>query len=268
MAKLRLIRYTPHRCSASNERIEWVRLATREPIDGLPQIIWDDSTPWREANLWAIQRATENELSIETVRSNMGSLLQYASWLELSGTNWWDFPIRKADRCLVRYRGFLIRARDNGDLAPSTTTQRMRDVISFYRWLKATGLLSSEWPLWNDKTIGIRLPDSVGLERTITVKTTDLAIKNRKSNTLQLEDGLLPVSSADRDELLAFAKENTSWEIFLLLTLGFFTGMRIGTLCDLKIETIKRAFPEPDIPNYIKYPLDLVRHHLSQPSSG
>jgi integrase len=252
MAKLRHIQFTPHHFTVENGQVHKTKRRGPSKITDLPQIIWDSALPWREANLWALQRATEGEVKSDTVRANMTSLLTYANWLESTHTDWWDFPIRKADRCLVRFRGFLIEARDNGTFSPSTTTQRMRDVVNFYRWLTASGLLSAEWPLWEERIIGIHMPNTVGLQRTIMVKTTDLAIKNRRSNTDLLEDGLLPVSAKDRDLILGFAFENASWELYLLLTLGFFTGMRLGTLCDLKLETIEKAAEEPMVPGLYK----------------
>lgn len=182
----------------------------------------------------------------------MTSLLTYANWLEETATEWWAFPPRKADRCLVKFRGYLIQCRDLDKLSPSTATQRMRDVINFYRWLSATGLLSSDWPLWTERIIGIRLTNAVGFQRTLMVKTTDLAIKHRAATAERLEDGLLPVSTADRDLILEFARENATWEMLIMLTLGFFTGMRLGTLCDLKEKTIYNAIQEPNIPGLYK----------------
>ncbi|HDS0928241.1 TPA: site-specific integrase [Pseudomonas putida] len=252
MARLRHIQFTPHHFIVENGQVQKIKRRGSTGIADLPQIMWESSLPWREANLWALQRATEGGVKVETVQANMTSLLTYANWLEATNTDWWDFPIRKADRCLVRFRGFLTQSRDDGIFSPSTATQRMRDVLNFYRWLTASGLLSSEWPLWQERTIGIHMANTVGLQRTMMVKTTDLAIKNRRSDADLLEDGLLPVSSKDRDTILEFAFKNSSWEIYLLLLLGFFTGMRLGTLCDLRVETLEKATEEPRVPGLFK----------------
>lgn len=252
MARLRHILLTPQKCEVAGDRVLWSPAKNRDPISGLPVIFWKCSTPWREANLWAMQRVTEGDVSVETVRANMTALVMYASWLEDTGTNWWDFPVKKADRCLVRFRGFVISQRDNDRLAPSTATQRMCAVINFYRWLKATGFLKSEWPLWQDRNVNIRVTNNVGFERTLTVQTTDLSIKNRRSHSEKLEDGVLPVSAIDRESILSFAYTHASWELFLMLTLGFYTGMRIGTLCNLKVETFEKATQEQMAPGLYK----------------
>ena len=201
--------------------------------------------PWREANLWAVERATTQETSLKTVASNMNGLLHYANFLESEELEWFTFPIRKADRCLVRYRGALVRDRDSGKLMPSTASEYMRNAVSFYRWVQSKGLLDSAAALWRDKAVYIKFFDAVGFERTVVRLTTDLSIPNRTHLGARLEDGLLPVSSEDRDRLLDFAKSNSTPELYRMLALGFFTGMRLGSICDLKIRTLENAVEDP-----------------------
>src|SRR5689334_8582565 len=129
MATLEPIAYTPHRCVVVEGHVEWAPVKNSKAIEGLPQIIWRDGTPWREANLWALERATSRDTKLATVQSDATALHAYASWLEQVGRDWWDFPPKKADRCLVRYRGALIDARESGEIAPSTTSQRMAAVV-------------------------------------------------------------------------------------------------------------------------------------------
>lgn len=245
MATLESIAYRPHRCVVVDGCVEWKPIKNGKVIEGLPEIFWRDSTPWREANLWALESATSRHANLKTVQSNMAALHAYAKWLEGTGTDWWDFPPRKADRCLVRYRFALVDARDRGEIAPTTTSQRMAVVVRFYRWLHAAGLISPDWPMWRERSIGIQLVDSVGFTRTITANSTDLSIRNRKAPGDRLEDGLIPVSAVHREAILDFAKKQASEELFLMLTIGFYTGMRLGTIADLKIQTLERAVPDP-----------------------
>ena len=51
------------------------------------------------------------------------------------------------------------------------------------------------------------------------------------------------MSAVDRDAILDFAKQNASSELYLMLALGFFTGMRLGTICDLRIDTLEQSIP-------------------------
>lgn len=249
MATLEAIHYVPHRAEVSKNSVMWVE-TRKKIIEELPQIMWADNRPWREANLWALTRASDQKRSLKTIWSAMKHIHAYAKWLEQENVAWWHFPEREADRCLVRYRGALMDSIRNGEIAASTAQQRMSAVIRFYRWLAASRLFSPEWPMWQERMIGIHLQDSFGFDRTIVTKTTDLAIPNRKAIGENLEDGLLPIASKNVGEILNFADENASQELALMLRLGFGTGMRFGTIADLKIKTVQSAVPDPWLPGY------------------
>lgn len=102
--------------------------------------------------------------------------------------------------------------------------------------------------MWQDRIVGIKLTNSFGLEHTINVASTDLAIPNRKvAGTIQLEDGLLPVSISGMKEILSLADRTVSEELCLMLRIGFFTGLRLGSITDLKIKTLQNATIIPGI---------------------
>lgn len=92
------------------------------------------------------------------------ALIDYATFLESQALKWYAFPMRKEERCLVRYRGALVEARNAGLISPSTATMRMRQVVHFYRWVQARGLFSPASPLWCDRIVYISYFDSVGFE--------------------------------------------------------------------------------------------------------
>ena len=196
--------------------------------------------PWREANQWLLARH-EDDKDIATVNSDARALHAYAQWLESTQTDWRDFPIRKRDRCLVRYRGALRSRMSENTLRPSTAAMRMRTVIRFYRWLRDQGILSADVPMWTEKNFSFSNFDEVGFQRTITGVTTDLTIPNRPAPGLRLEDGVMPLSSEEREKILSFAFDLASQELHLMLALGFFTGMRLGSITDLKVETVFNA---------------------------
>lgn len=247
MATLQLINYHPFRVNIQSNKVHWAK-SNHQITKGLPQIIWQDNTTWSEANLWALEQATSFRSSIKTVRSNMSHLLAYAKWLESESMDWWHFPDRESERCLNRFRGALIQARNSGELAPSTTSQRMAAVIRFYKWAKKTGLISTEWPMWKDRFVGIKLTNQFGLEHTLKVASTNLAIPNRTvAGPIQLEDGLLPVAVKAMRDILSFSDENASTELALMLRIGFFTGLRIGSITDLKVSTLQNAITVPEI---------------------
>lgn len=245
MASLEFINYVPRRPEVQGGRLLWAN-ATLRPISRLPQICWDNGTTWSEANLWALETATSQRKDIKTVKSAMSHLLAYAKWLEAEEIKWWHFPARDSDRCLTRFRGALVQARDAGMTAPSTASQRMAVAIRFYRWTLNRGLLSTDWPIWSERQIGIRLIDGFGLAHTMRVTSTDLAIPNRKvAGAFQLEDGLLPVSLADMRAILDVADSNSSEELGLMLRTGFQSGLRLNSITDLKVQTLLNATVDP-----------------------
>lgn len=244
MASVEHIHFVPHRCEIADGKVHYAPQRNGRAIPSLAQIFWADHSPWTEANLWAVERVIREMVGVETIESNLRGLADFASFLESRDLKWFAFPIRKEERCLVQYRGALIDARNNGQISPSTASMRMRQVIHFYRWAQARGLISPTSPLWRDKIVFIKYFDSVGFERTLARLTTDLAIPNRARPGERLEDGLLPVSTGDRDAILTFAHEHASPELFRILSLGFFSGMRLGTICDLKVATLEHAVPD------------------------
>ncbi|KAB0651114.1 site-specific integrase [Acinetobacter bohemicus] len=247
MASLEFINYQPRSIQVKNNSISWKELKTKR-IDRLPQIVWADNSTWAEANLWALEQATSSKCNIKTVRSNMSHLLAYAKWLESESIDWWHFPERESERCLVRFRGALIQARNLGELAPSTTSQRMSSVIRYYKWVREKGLISPDWPMWQDRFVGIKITNAFGLEHTLRVVSTDLAIPNRKvAGSIDLEDGLLPVSALGMKEILTLADERASEEFALMLRIGFFTGLRLGSITDLKVSTLQNATIIPNV---------------------
>lgn len=251
MATLEFIDWRAHRHELTDDRAAWIPIEGRPPAPALPQIFWHDNTPWREANLWALQRA-EEQANPRTIRWGMNALCTYATWLESVELSWRDFPARKADRCLLRFRGELMAAVKEERLAPSTAQQRMGAVVRFYRWVDENRLLNADGRMWNDRQVILHLHDDFGFSRTLQLKTTDLSIPNRARPGERLEDGLLPVSVVERDEILAFAQEHASVELQLLLWLGFRTGMRLGTLLDLKIATLQHAAPDPEFTGWYR----------------
>lgn len=248
MARLESINYVPHRATVKEGAVCWEITTDKRKLYGLPQIFWMNGLPWFEANHWALEKAMSGEVKLKTVLSLLTHLHKYANWLESEQTDWRHFPTRKSDRVLVRYRGALIEARDKGDLRPSTVTARMRAVIQFYRHSAVHNFIDHNLEKWKDQTINLQYYDTTGFKRTLQRLSTDLSIPNRARLGLRLEDGLLPLSAKHMTELLQFTSKHVSEELHLMLTLGFFTGARIGTISSLRIESLENALPDNSIP--------------------
>jgi integrase len=248
MARLELIHYQPHRAVISSGQVNWQPEISVRSIDRLPQVFWNDGQPWSEANVWALEMGRSRDIKIKTVVSLMEHLHKYANWLESEQIDWRHFPKNKAERVLVRYRGALVDARDNGHLSSSTTTARMNAVIRFYRFCASHNFISRDAPKWQDKVAVVRYFDTVGFERTLQRVTTDISIPNRRRPGVALEDGLLPITSEHMLEVLRFTEESASKELHLMLLIGFFTGARIGTITTLRVPAIEQAVRDPKVP--------------------
>lgn len=109
MAQLEYINYVPHRAVIREQGLEWVLDACARTLSGLPQVFWNNGTPWAEANHWALDKARHGAVKLETVQNLMGHLHKYASWLEEEQVDWRHFPMRKSDRVLVRYQRCQMR---------------------------------------------------------------------------------------------------------------------------------------------------------------
>ncbi|MGR6798350.1 tyrosine-type recombinase/integrase [Sphaerotilus sulfidivorans] len=255
MASLELIHYIPHRIIVDDKGVvRRERDQALRPIRGLPQIFWADGSSWRAVNLWAHSRATNGLTDIKTVRSNLSHLHKYAQWLEGEQLDWRHFPMLERDRVLIRWRKHLIEQRDRlGLLAPSTASHRMNATIAFYRFAQVRELIGRDAPLWQERQVVHRYSDSVGFERTLLLRSTNLTIPNRARHGLKLENGLSPLTDEQRQELLAFTSRlgNASRELDLMLKLGFFSGARIETIADLKRDTILNASPAPNTPGLV-----------------
>jgi len=249
MATLEFIEYIPQRLAFSaTEKPTWIAEPAQKRIRSLPMIYWADGSPWNEANHWAHERATGGDIKLKTIQDQMRHLHKFAEWLEhKDAPDWRHFPMNRADRVLVKWRGYLINCRDVlGILAPSTTTARMNACINFYRHCTAFGFISQDTPKWKVIPVVVRYHDTAGFKRTLARLTTDISIKTRVASKSTVEEGLLPITGVHMQQLLKFASLGASQELQLMLKLGFFTGARLQTICDLKIENIERAVPDPD----------------------
>lgn len=246
MATLEIIQLKRHEPSIpevdSPEIVNW--LASRGVVQELPMIVWVNGETWGQANLWAAYLA--EHLNPQTVMTSLKHLAGYAQWLEAEGIEWWHFPEKKSERCLFRFRRALVSARDANEIAPSTASARMAAVLRFYRWVHAVKLIQPDGSMWEDREVAVKTLSIFGLERTMRVISSELAIPNRKvRSTFHLEDGVPPVTAEGRRDILAFADAQASEELGLMLAIGFGSGLRLGTLCDLKIATLEHATVDP-----------------------
>jgi integrase len=260
MASLEYIQYSPQKPLVVSGEVVWQPDTLLCSIEGLPQIFWKDGSPWREANLWALEMVRDRRVKLKTIDSLICHLHKYANWLEEQTEkgrpiDWRHFPQTRSERVLTRFRGDLTEQRDAGVLEPSTTTSRMRAVIRFYRYATGRNFISRNAPKWQDKVVVVCYFDDAGFERTMDRVTTDISIPNRTRHGARLEDGLLPITVQHMTELLDFTKEGVSEELDLMLKIGFYTGARLGTITTLRVKALLDAMPDPAVPGMWSIPV-------------
>ncbi|MDE2397890.1 MAG: site-specific integrase, partial [Burkholderiales bacterium] len=256
MARLELINFRPWTTMAGSDgTVVWQIDAQRRVAAGLPQIFWSHGAGWPEVNLWALDRTTVERSKPATVLSAMGHLKAYADFLETSGLDWRHFPMRRDERVLDRFRGHLMEAVARGQLALSTASVRMNAVVRFYRFADLHGLVGTAAPMWQERMVVLPFFDAVGFQRTMARVTTSLSIPNRSRVGTALEDGLHPLSNQATSELLSLTSQEASPELHLMLSIGFFTGARIGTIVSLTKGCLQTARQDPLIPGFLLLPV-------------
>lgn len=251
MAQIEYISFTPMREAIMNGQVSWEPDRLGKAIARLPQIFWKGGKPWSEVNHWALTKAQGTVGSdISTVASVMKHLKAYASWLELTKLDWRHFPKQPAKKAVVRFRGELIRQRDQGLIEPSTATARMQAVIQFYRHASVHGFVSQESPLWNDRRVVLHFFDRTGFKQTLETSSSDLSIRNKKRPGIRLENGLRPLNPKDAERLLQFTDEQGWLELHFMLSLGVLSGARLETICTLQIRNLEDARPDEFMPGF------------------
>jgi integrase len=255
MARLEYIHYEFFGASlAANGELAWEKQRSK-PIDGLPQIFWGDGRGWQEVNLWALDRAASGQVDAETIKRTMKHLSRYANFLEAGGIDWRHFPVRKEEQVLRKFRKHLIEEVDNGALMSSTATNCMSTVIQFYRFADAHELVGADAPMWTDHVAVIPFYDAAGFKRTMVRLSSDLKIPNRKRLGTTLEEGLLPLRKEHMGELLAYTARHEIEELHLMLSTGFFTGARVGTVTTLTVTSLETAREDPITPGVYLLPV-------------
>lgn len=224
----------------------------RKKIESFPQLFMSGGEPWFEANRYAFFRYYDSQKDLKTVKNDLSHLARYASWLENIGLDWLHFPKRKAERCLFRYRGYLIGLRDEGLLAPSTTTEAMNTVVAFYRWASHNGFAAERPSLFDNEIKTISFFDKVGFSRSMSVTSSEISIPNRVREGIKLEGGLTPISQDSTKILMGFLSKHQNYQLYLIAKVSLLTGCRYESVTSLNITALKNSYPDTSLPNIMK----------------
>lgn len=217
-------------------------------------VIRDDHEPWLTACAYLRQKALEALAagsSQSTVQRHAEALRSYAEFLESEGLEWNVLPEDKSLRPTYRYRGHALGRCAQSKLARSTASNHMSVLRCFYGWAMRCGALDarSHAP-YRQKVVSIRYTDKIGLEKARTVISSDLAIRRPRVDAGGVEDGCMPLRLSVRDQVLRICRDNFRPEFDLAMKLGFYSGLRIGSIVGLTHKAIRKHFPSPEIPGW------------------
>ncbi|WP_373019974.1 hypothetical protein [Thiomicrorhabdus sp.] len=232
---------------------KWISHPSSKTIDKFPHIFFKNGEPFREVNHWALDKFHgSNGNSLKTITRLMRHINSYVNWLEEHDLHWKQFPKQKKERCLLIYRGYLMDQIRSGRMQCTTAKANMASVIQFYRYAQVENLIETNQPLWQDKTQILHFHNSVGFNRTMSVTSSELSIPCRRQGGLTVEGGLLPLTTENREVLLNFLKMHEMQELYLMLLLGFFVGLRSETIRTLNIEVLENYYEDPQTPNFVR----------------
>lgn len=219
-------------------------LPSNDNIGSLPTLFSQDGVFNHEANsylfyLKAVKKAKDLSPCAQALRA-------YYQFLEDKGLNWDKFPPVKRLKPTYLYRSHLLKQIKQGELAHSTASVRMNQIVSYYKWLIHDGYLrvkSEKEAPFKIEFVSVKNSGMLAhISPTFIVETSDLRIKvPRDANSKNIR----PLSPLSRDALGILTQHlpQTSEELRLQALLAIDTGMRIEEVATLSLDALDTATP-------------------------
>ena len=220
------------------------------PVVEMPAVLWRNGEPWLAAMAYLREKAFEAHFdggSPTTMTLHATALAAYATFIEGEGIAWNQMPEDRSLRPTYRYRGHVLSRCEARSLARSTAANHMSVLRAYYAWATHQGYLRGPAAPYQPRHVAVRYTDPYGLTKTTNVLTSDLAIRRPAIGRRGVEEGCTPLRMADRDRVLRIAKEQFRSEFELALKIGFYSGMRLGTILGLTHTSLRKHFPSRDI---------------------
>lgn len=174
------------------------------------------------------------------------ALQAYYQFLEDKGLVWDSFPPIKRLKPTYLFRSHLLMQIKNGELAHSTASVRMNQIVNYYKWLMHDGYLKIK----NEKEAPFKMEfvsvQNTGMlahiSPTFTVETSDLRIKVPKDASSK---NIRPLSPLSQESLSILTQHlpNASEELRLQVLISIDTGMRIQEVATLSLNALNTATP-------------------------
>lgn len=213
-------------------------------IGSLPTLFTFDGKFNHEANsyffyLKAIKQAKDLSPCAQALSS-------YYQFLENKGLAWDQFPPIKRMKPTYLFRSKLLNQIKLGELAHSTASARMNQIVNYYKWLMHDGYLRIK----NEKEAPFQMEfvsvQSTGMlahiSPTFTVTTSDLRIKVPKDASSKNIRPLSPLTHESLSILTQYLPR-ASEELRLQVLISVDTGMRIQEVATLSLDALDTATP-------------------------
>ena len=234
--------YTQTELSVSNDICECSPL--KENIGSLPTLFSQDGSFNHEANSYLFyQKAIKAAKDLSPCAQ---ALQAYYQFLEDKGLVWDSFPPIKRLKPTYLFRSHLLKQITSGELAHSTASVRMNQIVNYYKWLMHDGYLKIK----NEKEAPFKMEfvsvQSSGMlahiSPTFTVETSDLRIKVPKDASSK---NIRPLSPLAQESLSILTQHlpNASEELRLQVLISIDTGMRIQEVATLSLSALDTATP-------------------------
>lgn len=174
------------------------------------------------------------------------ALYAYYQFLEDEKLAWDAFPHVKRLKPTYLFRSHLLKQIKKGDLAHSTASIRMNQIVNYYKWLMHDGYLKIK----NEKEAPFKVEffsvQSVGMlahvSPTFTVETSDLRIRIPRDASSK---NIRPLTPLSREALILLTRylPQASEELRLQVLISIDTGMRIQEIATLSLDALNTATP-------------------------
>ncbi|WP_114787843.1 tyrosine-type recombinase/integrase [Vibrio tetraodonis] len=213
-------------------------------IGSLPTLFSQDGVFNHEANSYLFyQKAIKAAKDLSPCAQ---ALQAYYQFLEDKGLAWDTFPPVKRLKPTYLFRSHLLKQIKNGELAHSTASVRMNQIVNYYKWLMHDGYLRIK----NEKEAPFKMEfvsvQSTGMlahiSPTFTVETSDLRIKVPKDASSKNIRPLSPLAQESLSILTQYLP-SASEELRLQVLISLDTGMRIQEVATLSLSALDTATP-------------------------
>ncbi|TCV60065.1 site-specific recombinase XerD [Vibrio crassostreae] len=219
-------------------------LPSNDNIGSLPTLFSQVGVFNHEANsylfyLKAIKKAEDLSPCSQALRA-------YYQFLEDKELRWDEFPPVKRLKPTYLYRSHLLKQIKQGELAHSTASVRMNQIVNYYKWLMHDGYIrvkSEKEAPFKVEFVSVQNCGMLAhISPTFIVESSDLRIKVPRDADSK---NIRPLSPLSRDVLSILTQHllQTSEELRIQALLAIDTGMRVEEVATLTLDALDTATP-------------------------